>query len=113
MRNARAHDLPTDFRVSSSVTLRRPRGEVFDFYSKTENLELLMPPRLHFAILTPGPYCEWVHQHTSEETLEGTLAVDEVWYRAPGGPVVNRLLVAGELKRIFDYRKAKLLELFS
>ena len=145
-----------DLRVSSNVTLRRPPDEVFDFFSKAENLELLTPPWLHFSILTPrpiemklgamieyrirlhgipvrwvseitgweppfwfedtqvrGPYRKWVHRHSFEGTSEGTLAADEVWYRVPGGAVVNRLFVAGELKRIFDYRKAKLLELFS
>ena len=145
-----------DLRVSSSVTLRCSPDEVFDFFSKAENLDLLTPPWLHFSILTPqpiemklgamieyrirlrgipvrwvseitewqpplrfedtqvrGPYRKWVHRHSFEETSEGTLAVDEVWYRVPGGAVVNRLFVAGELKRIFDYRKAKLIELFS
>ena len=145
-----------DLRVSSNVTLRRPPHEVFDFFARAENLELLTPPWLHFGILTPqpiemklgamieyrirlrgipvrwvseiteweppfwfedtqvrGPYSKWVHRHSFEGTSGGTLAIDEVWYRVPGGPVVNRLFVARELKRIFDYRKAKLLELFS
>ncbi len=46
------------------------------------------------------------------KTSEGTLAIDDVKYSVPGGGIVNKLFVAGELKRIFNYRRAKLLELF-
>jgi ligand-binding SRPBCC domain-containing protein len=33
----------------------RPLGEVFDFFAKPENLELLTPPELGFTVLTPAP----------------------------------------------------------
>ena len=59
-----------------------------------------------------GPYSRWVHGHVFEEAPEGTLAIDDVAYRVPGGRLVNRLFVAGEVRRIFEYRKARLLELF-
>ena len=144
-----------DFRIHSSVLLRSPREQVFDFFSRAENLDLLTPPWLHFSILTPlpiemgqgtlisyrirlrgipvrwvseiteweplrrftdtqvrGPYHRWVHNHVFEETADGTLVSDEVSYRVPGGALVNRLFVAGELQRVFDYRRAKLLELY-
>lgn len=145
----------TDFHVHSAVLLRHPREQVFEFFSRAENLELLTPAWLHFNILTPppieiglgtrisyririrgmpvrwvseitewspphvfedtqirGPYRKWVHRHVFEETPEGTLVHDEVSYRVPGGALVNRMLVAGELRRIFDYRRAKMLEFF-
>lgn len=144
-----------DFRLNYSVTLPRPREEVFDFFANAENLELLTPPWLHFSILSPlpvemklgamleyrirlrgipltwvsqitqwgppfqfediqvrGPYRKWVHRHFFEETANGTLAIDDVQYGVPGGAIVDKLFVAGELRRIFDYRRAKLLELF-
>lgn len=59
-----------------------------------------------------GPYRKWVHRHGFEETPEGTVATDDVSYRVPGGALVNRLLVSGELRRIFDCRRARLLEIF-
>ena len=144
-----------DFRVQSSVLLRHPRQDIFDFFSRAENLNVLTPPWLHFSILTPppidmgvgtvityrirlrgipvrwvsqiteweppirfedtqvhGPYSRWVHRHIFEETAEGTLAIDDVAYRVPGGRLVNRMFVAGEVRRIFEYRRARLLELF-
>ena len=44
-----------DFSIDSSVTLRRPLGEVFEFFSKAENLGLLTPGWLRFQIVSPLP----------------------------------------------------------
>ena len=144
-----------DFEFSSSVLLRHPLAEVFEFFANAENLDLLTPPWLHFSMLTPlpiemrrgtiiryrlrlrrvpvsweseitdwepplrftdtqirGPYRYWIHRHRFEETRDGTLVADDVTYRVPVGSLVNSLFVAGELRRIFDYRKAKLLQLY-
>ena len=54
-----------------------------------------------------GPYREWIHTHTFEETPSGTLIQDEVRYRLPFGifglpahPVVRL-----QLNRIFAHRQ--------
>ena len=144
-----------EFHFNSSIPLRHPHPEVFEFFASAENLNLLTPPWLHFSILTPlpiemqrgtviryrlklhgipvrweseitdwepplrftdtqirGPYRYWIHRHRFEETRDGTLVADDVTYRVPVGSLVNSLFVAGELRRIFDYRKAKLLQLY-
>ncbi len=144
-----------DYHFSSSILLRYPLPEVFDFFSTAETLNLLTPPWVHFSILTPlpiemrqgiviqyrirvrgiphrwdseisdwrppfgftdtqirGPYRYWVHRHSFEETPEGTIVADDITYRVPGGALVNRLYVAGELRRIFAYREARILELY-
>ncbi len=44
-----------DFHINSSVLLPYRLPEVFDFFTKAENLNLLTPPWLHFSILTPLP----------------------------------------------------------
>ena len=48
----------------------------------------------------------------SSRYRDGTRVIDRVDYDVPGGAVVNRLFVAGELRRIFAYRKEKLIEQF-
>jgi ligand-binding SRPBCC domain-containing protein len=45
----------SSYRLEQEQFVARPRGEVFDFFSKAENLEELTPDFLHFKILTPGP----------------------------------------------------------
>ena len=59
-----------------------------------------------------GPYRLWRHEHIFEEIEGGTLAEDRVRYAALGGTLVNRLLVARDLKEIFRYRHRKLQEAF-
>ena len=39
----------------SETVVKRPIEEVFQFFSKAENLDLLTPPELQFKILTPMP----------------------------------------------------------
>lgn len=42
--------------ILSDVTLiSEPLDEVFDFFSKAENLNRLTPPQLNFEIITPLP----------------------------------------------------------
>jgi len=41
--------------IIRKTIIKRPLHEVFDFFSKAENLNLLTPPELQFKILTPLP----------------------------------------------------------
>lgn len=43
------------YELKYSQTICRPRDEVFKFFSKPENLEIITPKRLGFKILTPRP----------------------------------------------------------
>jgi len=60
-----------------------------------------------------GPYRLWVHEHTFADDDGGTLVGDSVEYSVPGGTLVQRLLVAPDLERIFDYRHKILEKLFN
>ncbi len=56
-----------------------------------------------------GPYARWEHRHTFESVAGGTLMTDEIEYALPFGPLgdlVNRIVVRGELVRIFRHRAA-------
>ena len=58
-----------------------------------------------------GPYRQWVHEHVFTPERGGTLMRDAVDYAVPGRilePLVHRLFVAPDLRRIFDYRSEQL-----
>ena len=62
-----------------------------------------------------GPYKLWLHTHLLEEIDPGTRMTDDIRYAVPFGPLgilANYLVVKPNLKRIFDYRKTKLEEIF-
>ena len=59
-----------------------------------------------------GPYRLWIHEHRFEERAGRTLASDHVRYAAPGGRLVDRLLVRPDLDRIFEYRRDVLRSVF-
>ncbi len=62
-----------------------------------------------------GPYRLWRHEHLFIPERGGTRCVDLVTYAVPGGPVLERLVekifVRRDVERIFEYRRARLLEL--
>ncbi len=59
-----------------------------------------------------GPYKWWVHEHRFVRDGDETIAQDIVDYNMLGGRLANRLLVARDLRGIFEYRAAKLIEIF-
>jgi len=61
-----------------------------------------------------GPYSMWHHQHHFTETQEGILMHDIVTYILPFGFLGDLMhpLVKNKLNRIFDYRTAKIEQLF-
>ncbi len=74
------------------------------------------PPSLFADVQDKGPYKYWRHEHRFEDAGEGTLMTDRVQYELPFGilgAVTHRLIVARQLKRIFDYRGRKIRRLFA
>jgi ligand-binding SRPBCC domain-containing protein len=47
--------MPRTYTLQREQLVQRPLGEVFDFFSKAENLEALTPAFLRFRIVTPLP----------------------------------------------------------
>jgi len=65
------------------------------------------PPFEFVDVQLKGPYRLWHHRHRFESLGDQTLMTDEVTYRLPFswiGNAAHRLLVRGDLQRIFDYR---------
>lgn len=55
-----------------------------------------------------GPYSLWHHEHGFAAVPGGTEVIDDIWYVLPGGPLgdlAHRLMVRGQLQRIFTFRR--------
>lgn len=62
-----------------------------------------------------GPYKLWRHEHTFISQNGGTLMRDRVDYAVPGWilePIIHALLVGPDVRKIFDYRKVTVQEIF-
>jgi ligand-binding SRPBCC domain-containing protein len=73
------------------------------------------PPRSFSDTQVSGPYPLWEHTHRLSPFDGGTEIYDHVRYRVPGGPlapIVHRI-VGRWLDGIFDYRRARVEEIFS
>ncbi len=70
------------------------------------------PPHRFVDRQVRGPYRLWVHEHRFRDSEHGAVCEDTVRYAVWGGGLVNRLAVGRDVKRIFDYRREKLLEIF-
>ena len=113
------------FRVVTEGEIRMSRGTRIDYRLRLRGLPLRWrseitawePPHRFVDEQLVGPYRSWIHEHRfglEERPGRGPvlIASDEVRYQAPGGALVERLLVAPDLKRIFRYRAARLRERF-
>jgi len=139
----------------SEIWVPQRREEVFEFFSRAENLEALTPQWLHFSMLTPGPiimkvgariryrlrihglglgweseitawepphrfvdeqrsgpYRQWIHEHQFSPDNGGTKIRDTIEYAIAGGALIDRLFVAPDLSRIFEFRRQKIAEIF-
>ncbi len=63
-----------------------------------------------------GPYKYWRHNHRFEAVDGGTRVVDEAHYDVPGGallgPLIHRLVVGRDVRKIFTYRQEQLGAIF-
>ena len=59
-----------------------------------------------------GPYLLWEHYHLFSKKNNKTLMTDKVNYKVLFGEITNRILVKRDLKKIFEYRRKKIKEIF-
>ena len=100
---------PLEMRVGTLIDYRlRIRG--FPVRWRSE-ITVWDPPHRFVDEQRRGPYRLWVHEHTFTALTGGTLVGDTVSYAVRFGVLVHKLMVAPDLRRIFDYRKRRIEEL--
>ena len=105
------------FEVLTPPPIRMAVGTVIDYKLRLRGVPIKWqseitawePPYRFVDEQRRGPYSMWVHEHTFVEKDGGTLAVDKVKYAVPGGALVNKLFVARDVRRIFEYRTERML----
>lgn len=102
---------PIRMRVGTRIEYRlRLRGVPIRWISEIAAWE---PPHRFVDRQVTGPYRLWIHEHRFRDSRGGAICEDMVRYAVWGGAVVNWLAVGRDVKRIFDYRREKLLGIFS
>jgi ligand-binding SRPBCC domain-containing protein len=100
---------PIIMRVGTLIDYRlRLRGVPLRWRSE---ISAWQPPRRFVDRQVRGPYRWWIHEHSFEEQGGATLMTDRVRYGVPGGALVHGLLVAPDLRRIWEYRARRIVEL--
>lgn len=100
------------FRVLTPTPVEIGEGTVLDYRLRVRGVPVRWrtlirawePPHRFVDEQIRGPYRRWIHEHRFEEVAGGTRMIDEIDYVAPGGRLVERLLVDRDVERIFAYR---------
>jgi hypothetical protein len=108
------------FEIGTAHAFEMRQGTLIDYRLRLHGIPLSWrsaitvwdPPRKFIDDQVKGPYRLWQHEHLFEEKDGGTMVRDHVRYAVPGGSLVNRLLVARDVARIFEFRRRKLSEIF-
>ncbi len=109
------------FRVLTPEPVEMRCGTLIDYRLRIRGLPVRWqseitawdPPHRFVDEQRRGPYRYWRHEHVFESRGDGTLVRDCVTYRVPLGWIVNRLLVAPDLRRVFEYRASVLKTIFA
>lgn len=112
------------FHITTPQPVEMRRGTIIDYRIGLRGLKMTWrseiaawePPGRFSDVQLRGPYREWEHTHLFEERDGGTQVTDTVRYALPGpaftASLINSLVVAPDLKRIFTYRHEALREAF-
>ncbi|MCU1330711.1 MAG: cyclase/dehydrase [Bryobacterales bacterium] len=111
------------FRILTPSTIQMRPGALIEYSLRIRgvpvrwrtNIETWDAPRSFTDTQVRGPYRLWHHTHTFEERPGGTWMQDLVKYALPFGLLgqfVHWLHVRRDVEKIFDYRTAKIQEIF-
>lgn len=113
LRFAIATPQPIEMRIGAVIDYRlRIRGIPARWRSRIAEWD---PPHAFADEQLRGPYARWYHRHTFAAKDGGTEVGDHVELAPPGGPLaplVFRLLVRGDVRRIFAHRARALAQRF-
>jgi ligand-binding SRPBCC domain-containing protein len=112
-----------NFQILTPLPIEIQQGTLIDYRLKLYRISILWktgitvwdPPCFFVDSQLGGPYRKWVHTHCFEELDGGTRMQDVVEYRLPGGPLAplaHELFVKRNVRDIFAYRKARILDIF-
>ena len=109
------------FQVLTKTPIEMTQGAVIDYRLKIHRIPVhwqseitsWAPPNGFVDEQKKGPYRLWIHKHSFQQHEPGTLVKDDVTYRVPGGRIVHRLFVRGDLKQIFAFRHRVLTSTFA
>ncbi len=101
---------PIEMKQGTLINYRlRPHGVPMRWQSEITSWN---PPHDFVDEQRRGPYRLWIHKHTFVQCNGGTLIEDKARYAVYGGALIQNFLVAPDLKKIFDYRRHKLQQIF-
>jgi len=120
---ARLTPASLDFRVLTESPFAMKEGALIDYRIKLHGFPMRWktrivqwnPPLEFIDEQLKGPYRIWIHHHRFEELPGGkTLMRDQVRYALPLPPFGEVALpwVRAEVRRIFEFRKQAILEIF-
>lgn len=110
-----------DFEILRGRDMQMRAGLLIDYRLRIHGIPLSWqseitvwePPHRFVDEQRHGPYRLWIHEHSFEARGDSTLVRDRVQYAVPGGILVQKLLVARDVGRIFAFRRQRLAEIFA
>lgn len=110
-----------NFKILTPMPVEMKKGLLLDYQISIHKIPIKWkteiaawePPYRFVDRQLKGPYKLWHHEHTFEETDQGTLVKDKVLYKPIGGALVHKLFVRSDLEKIFRYRQEKISEIFA
>lgn len=108
------------FRILTPPPIEMREGTLIDYRLRIHGVPIRWrtrisvwePPRRFVDEQLRGPYRQWIHEHTFEPKVGGTLVRDHVRYAVLADWLLHRWLVRPDIERIFAYRSEVLRRLF-
>ncbi len=109
------------FKILTPLPVHMQTGAIIDYQIRLHGMPMQWqteisvwePPFRFVDEQRRGPYRRWIHEHTFTPCNQGCEMRDSVRYSVLGGRMVNGLFVQRNVRKIFEYRSAKLRALFS